>query len=59
MLQLTPIPGAHGDVHKALRNLCCSIPKDTVIVCPYIECIFDKNVENNGQRMYKLTDESN
>ena len=59
MLQLTPIPGAYGDVHKALRNLCCSIPKDTVIVCPYIECIFGKNAVNNGQQMYKLTDESN
>lgn len=51
MIQLYPIPGAHGDVRKALRNLCCSIPKDTVVVCPYIDHTFDKNVENNGQQM--------
>lgn len=54
MIQLTPIPGAYGDVHKALRNLCCSIPKDTVIVCSYIECIFGKNTVNNGQQMINL-----
>ena len=33
---IKPLPGANGDIKQGLKNLCDSIPKDTVIMCPYV-----------------------
>ena len=33
-------PGANGDIRKALEIIKNSVPKDTVVLCPYIGHIF-------------------
>jgi hypothetical protein len=35
-IDIKPLPGANGDIKQGLKNLCDSIPKDTVIMCPYV-----------------------
>ena len=35
-IDIKPFTGANGDIKQGLKNLCDSIPKDTVIVCPYV-----------------------
>lgn len=35
-IDIKPLPGANGDIKQGIKNLCDSIPKDTVIVRPYV-----------------------
>lgn len=35
-IDIKPLPGANGDIKQGLKKLCDSIPKDTVIMCPYV-----------------------
>ena len=39
-LDIRPVPGANGDIRKALE-----IIKDTVVLCPYIVHIFGHPAE--------------
>lgn len=39
-IDIRPVPGANGDIRKALEIIKNSVPKDTVVLCPYIEHIF-------------------
>lgn len=48
MIDIYPVPGANGDVKNALKNLCDSIPEDTVVCCPYVESIFDQGKPNKA-----------
>ena len=40
VLNIIPVPGAKGDIKKALNIIKESIPKNTVVICPYISYIF-------------------
>jgi hypothetical protein len=39
-IDIRPVPGANGDIRKALEIIKTSVPKDTVVLCPYIGHIF-------------------
>ena len=39
-IDIRPVPGANGDIRKALEIIKNSVPKDTVVLCPYIGHIF-------------------
>lgn len=41
-IDIRPVPGANGDIRKALEIIKNSIPKDTVVLCPYIGHIFPR-----------------
>lgn len=43
VIDIKPLPNANGNIEQGLKNLCASIPKDTVILCPYISHIFTLN----------------
>ena len=36
VIDIKPVPGANGDIRKALEIIKNSVPKDTVVLCPYI-----------------------
>ena len=40
-IDIRSVPGANGDIRKALEIIKNSVPKDTVVLCPYIGHIFD------------------
>jgi hypothetical protein len=40
VIDIRPVPGANGDIMKALEIIKNSVPKDTVVLCPYISNIF-------------------
>ena len=40
VIGIRPVPGASGDIRKALEIIKNSVPKDTVVLCPYIGHIF-------------------
>lgn len=40
VIDIKPLPNSNGNIEQGLKNLCASIPKDTVILCPYISNIF-------------------
>ena len=42
VIDIKPLPNANGNIEQGLKNLCASIPKDTVILCPYISHIFTR-----------------
>ena len=44
-IDIRPVPGANGDIRKALEIIKNSVPKDTVVLCPYIGHIFGGPVE--------------
>ena len=44
-LDIRSVPGANGDIRKALEIIKNSVPKDTVVLCPYIGHIFGGPVE--------------
>lgn len=41
-IDIRPVPGANGDIRKALEIIKNSVPKDTVVLCPYIGHIFPR-----------------
>lgn len=41
VIDIKPVPGANGDIKKALKIIIESVPKDTTVVCPYIDHIFE------------------
>lgn len=41
-IDIKPVPGANGDIRKALEIIKNSVPKDTVVLCPYIGHIFPR-----------------
>ena len=41
-IDIRPVPGANGDIRKALEIIKTSVPKDTVVLCPYIGRIFPR-----------------
>ena len=41
-IDIRPVPGANGDIRKALEIIKNSVPKDTVVLCPYIDHIFPR-----------------
>ena len=42
VIDIKPVPGANGDIRKALEIIKNSVPKDTVFLCPYIGHIFPR-----------------
>ena len=40
VIDIKPVPGANGDIRKAVEIIKNSVPKDTVVLCPYIGHIF-------------------
>lgn len=40
VIDIKPVPGANGDIRKAVEIIKNSVPKDTVVLCPYIDHIF-------------------
>lgn len=44
-IDIRPVPGVIGDIRKALEIIKNSVPKDTVVLCPYIGHIFGGPVE--------------
>ena len=41
-IDIRPVPGANGDIREALEIIKNSVPKDTVVLCPYIGHIFPR-----------------
>lgn len=41
-INISPVPGANGDIRKAIEIIKSSVPKDTVVLCPYIDHIFPR-----------------
>lgn len=41
-IDIRQVPGANGDIRKALEIIKNSVPKDTVVLCPYIGHIFPR-----------------
>jgi hypothetical protein len=41
-IDIRPVPGADGDIRKALEIIKTSVPKDTVVLCPYVGHIFPR-----------------
>ena len=39
-IDIRPVPGTNGDIGKAIEIIKTSVPKDTVVLCPYIGHIF-------------------
>ena len=42
VIDIKSVPGANGDIRKALEIIKTSVPKDTVVLCPYIWHIFPR-----------------
>ena len=42
VIDIKPVPGANGDIRKALEIIKNSVPKYTVVLCPYIGHIFPR-----------------
>ena len=42
VIDIKPLPNANGNIKQGLKNLYASMPKDTVILCPYISYIFTR-----------------
>lgn len=42
VIDIKPLPNANGNIEQGLKNLCSSIPKDTVILRPYISHVFTR-----------------
>ena len=40
VIGIRPVPGANGDIGKAIEIIKNRVPKDTVVLCPYIGHIF-------------------
>lgn len=45
VIDIKPVSGANGDIRKAIEIIKNSVPKDTVVLCPYIGHIFGGPVE--------------
>ena len=41
-IDIRPVPGANGDIRKALEIIKNRVPTDTVVLCPYIGHIFPR-----------------
>ena len=41
VINIKSVPGANGDLKKAIKIIKESVPVDTVVVCPYIDHIFE------------------
>ena len=42
VIDIRPVPGANGDIRKALEIIKNSVPKGTVVLCPYVGHIFPR-----------------
>ena len=42
VIDIRPVPGANGDIRKAIEIIKNSVHKDTVVLCPYIGHIFPR-----------------
>ena len=40
VVNIRSIPGANGDIRKAVEIIKNGVPKDTVVLCPYIGYVF-------------------
>lgn len=47
-IDIRPVPGANGDIRKAIEIIKNRVPKDTVVMRPYIDYIFSGQSKTNG-----------
>lgn len=41
-IDIRPVPGANGDIGKAIEIIKAGVPEGTVVLCPYIGHIFPR-----------------
>lgn len=49
VIDIRPVPGTNGDIRRAIKIIKESVQVDTMVVCPYIDHIFDP-AGNSGTR---------